>query len=82
MKAAGMAVLEVIQKTMVRSAQDKPVGFLAHEVRKTLLGIYPYDPALFLSWREMMRKEIEPRVKVEPRSPRQELRESKAAETG
>ena len=75
MRSAGMALLEVLQRAMSRSSREKPVDFLAHEVRKTLVGIYPYDPALFLTWREMKEQEDEPKVKVEPLSPRQELRE-------
>ena len=75
MKSAGLALLEILQKAMTRSAREKPVDFLGHEVRKSLLGIYPYDSASFLSWREMLIKESEPRIKVEPVSPREELRE-------
>ena len=73
LRATGLAVLEVLQSSMTRSAREKPVDFLGHEARKTLVAIYPYDQALFLTWREMLDMESEPNVKVEPRSPRQEL---------
>ena len=72
LKVASLALLEVVQTSMRRSVKEKPVDFLWHEVQKTMVGMYPYDPARTLTWRDMMELEAEPRIKVEPLSPTQE----------
>ena len=58
--------------------KEKLVDFLWHEVQKTLGGIYSYNPARHLSWREMMELEAESRIKVEPLSPAQERQSTRA----
>ena len=78
LKTTSLALLEVVQTAMRRTAKEKPVDFLWHEVQKTLVGIYPYDPARNLSWRDMVDLEAEPRVKVEPLSPTQDRRNTRS----
>ena len=78
LKVATLSFLEVVQTAMRRSSKEKPVDFLWNEVQKTMVGIYPYDSARALTWREMMELEAEPRIKVEPLSPAQERNASRA----
>ena len=78
MKAAAMSALETVQSTMRRSAREKPVDFMWHEVQKALIAIYPYDPALNLTWEQMKEREQEPRGRVQTRTSRQDYEEERA----
>ena len=77
LRASGLALLEVLQRAMGRYSRDRHVDFLGHEVRKTLLSVYPYDPVRCLTWREMLGLEKEPKVQAEKNDPREELRDRK-----